>query len=77
MEEGKLGPDQMQVAQGRVSSGNPLAKVLTELGYISQRELADAARLKVEKILTSVYHNSLDLCTDLQRPNLCELSMLQ
>ena len=55
VEEGKLGPDQMQVAQGRVSSGNPLAKVLTELGYISQRELADAARIKVEKILTDVY----------------------
>ena len=38
----------MQVAQARVSPGNPLAKVLTELGYISQRELSDAARLKVE-----------------------------
>jgi hypothetical protein len=55
VEEGKLGPDQMQVAQARVSSGNPLAKVLTELGYISQRELADAARIKVEKILTDLY----------------------
>ncbi len=55
VEEGKLGPDQMQVAQARVSPGNPLAKVLTELGYISQRELADAARLKVEKILTDLY----------------------
>ncbi len=55
VEEGKLGPDQMQVAQARVSAGNPLAKVLTELGYISQRELADAARVKVEKILTDLY----------------------
>ncbi|TDI38146.1 MAG: DUF4388 domain-containing protein [Acidobacteria bacterium] len=55
VEEGKLGPDQMQVAQARVSSGNPLAKVLTELGYISQRELADAARVKVERILTDLY----------------------
>jgi hypothetical protein len=55
VEEGKLGPDQMQVAQARVSPGNPLAKVLTELGYISQRELADAARLKVEKILTDLF----------------------
>jgi hypothetical protein len=55
VEEGKLGPDQMQVAQARVSPGNPLAKVLTELGYISQRELADAARIKVEKILTDLY----------------------
>ena len=55
VEEGKLGPDQMQVAQARVSAGNPLAKVLTELGYISQRELADAARIKVEKILTDLY----------------------
>jgi hypothetical protein len=27
VEEGKLGPDQMQVAQARVSPGNPLAKV--------------------------------------------------
>ena len=49
VEEGKLGPDQMQVAQARVSSGNPLAKVLTELGYISQRELADAARIKLRQ----------------------------
>ncbi|HJS74307.1 MAG TPA: DUF4388 domain-containing protein, partial [Vicinamibacteria bacterium] len=55
VEEGKLGPDQMQVAQARVSPGNPLAKVLTELGYISQRELAEAARVKVEKILTDLY----------------------
>ncbi|MEE9263891.1 MAG: DUF4388 domain-containing protein, partial [Vicinamibacteria bacterium] len=55
VEEGKLSKDQMQVAQARVSAGNPLAKVLTELGYISQRELADAARLKVEKILTDLY----------------------
>ncbi len=45
----------MQVAQARVSPGNPLAKVLTELGYISQRELAEAARVKVEKILTDLY----------------------
>jgi len=56
VEEGKLSKDQMQVAQARVSAGNPLAKVLTELGYISQRELADAARLKVEKILTDLYN---------------------
>jgi hypothetical protein len=55
VEEGKLSSEQMQVAQARVSAGNPLAKVLTELGYISQRELADAARLKVEKILTDLY----------------------
>jgi len=55
VDEGKLSKDQMQVAQARVSAGNPLAKVLTELGYISQRELADAARLKVEKILTDLY----------------------
>jgi len=55
VEEGKLGPDQMAVAQARVSAGNPLAKVLTELGYVSQRELADAARLKVEKILIDLY----------------------
>lgn len=55
VEEGKLSKDQMEVAQARVSAGNPLAKVLTELGYISQRELADAARLKVEKILTDLY----------------------
>ena len=55
VEEGKLGPDQMQVAQARVSSGNPLTKVLTELGYISQRELAEAARVKVERILTDLY----------------------
>jgi len=55
VEEGKLGPDQMTIAQARVSAGNPLAKILTELGYVSQRELADAARIKVEKILADLY----------------------
>lgn len=55
VEEGKLGQEQMQVAQARVGPGSPLAKVLTELGYISNRELTDAARLKVEKILTDLY----------------------
>ena len=37
VEEGKLGQEQMEVAQARVGPGSPLAKVLTELGYISQR----------------------------------------
>lgn len=55
VEEGKLTSDQMQMAQARVAPGNPLAKVLVDSGYLSQRELAEAARLKVEKILTDVF----------------------
>ncbi|HXV60538.1 MAG TPA: DUF4388 domain-containing protein [Vicinamibacteria bacterium] len=55
VEEGKLRPEQMEVAQARATRENPLAKVLTELGYISPRELAEAARAKVEKILTDLY----------------------
>src|SRR3972149_7461054 len=36
VEEGKLGPDQIELAKARVSAGGkPLAKVLTELGYLS------------------------------------------
>jgi len=55
VEEGKLESHQMQFIQAQVKPGNPLAKALTELGYMSQHELADAARLKVEKILTDLY----------------------
>ena len=36
----------------KVGPGNPLAKVLEESGFITKRELADAARVKVERILT-------------------------
>ena len=55
VEEGKLESHQMQFIQAQVRPGNPLAKALTELGYMSQHELADVARLKVEKILTNLY----------------------
>ena len=34
--------------------GNPLAKVLAESGFVNQRELGDAARVKVERILADV-----------------------
>ena len=34
--------------------GNPLAKVLAESGFVNQRELGDAARVKVERILADL-----------------------
>jgi len=38
----------------RVGRGNPLAKLLAESGIVSQRELGEAARSKVERILSDL-----------------------
>jgi len=38
----------------KVGPGNPLAKVLADSGYVSQRELGEAARTKVERILSDI-----------------------
>ena len=38
----------------KVGPGNPLATVLAASGFVNQRELGDAARIKVERILSDV-----------------------
>jgi hypothetical protein len=58
IENGKITTEQLDDVSSKVGPGNPLAKVLSETGFVSQRELQEAARLKVERILTDVvnYH---------------------
>lgn len=51
---GKISEEQFAEVSARVGPGNPLAKVLAESGFVSQRELGDAARAKVEQILADV-----------------------
>src|SRR5262245_8956639 len=52
IETGTLTPEQLEEANSKVGPGSPLAKVLSETGFVSQRELGDAARAKVERILS-------------------------
>ena len=54
IETGKISPEQLEDVQAKVGPGNPLAKALADTGYVSQRELSDAARAKVETILSDV-----------------------
>jgi len=54
IEQGKITQEQLDDVNGKVGPGNPLAKVLAESGYVNQRELGEAARLKVERILSDV-----------------------
>ena len=54
IETGTLTPEQLEDVNSKVGPGNPLAKVLSETGFVSQRELAEAARAKVERILSDV-----------------------
>jgi hypothetical protein len=54
IEEGRITPEQLEDVNSKVGPGNPLAKVLAETGFVSQRELSDAARAKVERILGDV-----------------------
>ena len=51
---GKINQAQLDDVNTKVGPGNPLAKVLAESGYVNQRELSDAARVKVERILSDV-----------------------
>ena len=52
IESGRISREQLDEVNAKVGPGNPLAKVLEESGFITKRELADAARVKVERILT-------------------------
>jgi hypothetical protein len=54
IEAGKITPAQLDEVNAKVGPGNPLAKLLAESGFVNQRELADAARSKVERILADV-----------------------
>jgi septal ring-binding cell division protein DamX len=54
IESGKITPEQLADVNAKVGPGNPLAKVLADTGFVSQRELSEAARAKVERILSDV-----------------------
>lgn len=54
VESGKLTPGQLEDVNTKVGPGNPLAKVLSESGLVNQKDLSDAARLKVERILSDL-----------------------
>ena len=54
IESGKITREQLDEVNEKVGPGNPLAKVLAESGFVNQRELGDAARVKVERILSDV-----------------------
>jgi hypothetical protein len=54
IESGKLTHEQFEDVNKKVGPGNPLAKALADSGLVSQRELSEAARAKVERILADV-----------------------
>ncbi len=54
IEQGKITVAQLEDVNAKVGPGNPLATVLAGSGFVNQRELGDAARIKVERILSDV-----------------------
>jgi len=54
IENGKITPEQLEDVNAKVGPGSPLAKVLADTGFVSQRELSEAARAKVERILSDM-----------------------
>ena len=54
IESGRLTREQLDDVNAKLGPGNPLAKVLEESGFVNKRELGDAARVKVERILADV-----------------------
>lgn len=54
IEDGKITPEQLEDVNSKVGPGSPLAKVLAETGFVNQRELSEAARTKVERILSDI-----------------------
>jgi hypothetical protein len=55
VESGRLTAEQLEDVNRKVGPGNPLAKVLADSGIVSQRELSEAARAKVERIVSDVF----------------------
>jgi len=54
IESGRISPEQLEEVNAKVGPGNPLAKVLSDSGFVSQREPSEAARTKVERIVSDV-----------------------
>jgi hypothetical protein len=54
IEAGKITPEQLEDVNAKVGPGNPLAKALADSGFVSQRELGEAARAKVERIVSDL-----------------------
>jgi hypothetical protein len=54
IESGRITEQQLEDVNQKVGPGNPLAKALSDSGVVSQRELSEAARAKVERILSDV-----------------------
>jgi len=54
IDSGRITREQLDEVNAKVGPGNPLAKVLAESGFVNQRELSEAARMKVESILADV-----------------------
>ena len=54
IDTGRITREQLDEVNAKVGPGNPLAKVLAESGFVNQRELGEAARMKVESILADV-----------------------
>ena len=54
IDSGRITREQLDEVNAKVGPGNPLAKVLAESGFVNQRELGEAARMKVESILADV-----------------------
>ncbi len=53
-ESGRITKAQLDEVNAKVGPGNPLAKVLAESGFVNQREIGEAARDKLERILADV-----------------------
>lgn len=54
IENGKITPEQLEDVSVKMGPGSPLAKVLADTGFVNQRELSEAAQVKVERILSDV-----------------------
>jgi septal ring-binding cell division protein DamX len=54
IEGGKITREQLDEVNAKIGPGNPLAKVLAESGFVNNREIQDAARVKLVRILADV-----------------------
>jgi Domain of unknown function (DUF4388) len=54
VESGRITPEQLEDVSTKVGPGNPLARALADSGFVSQRELSEAARTKVELIVADM-----------------------
>src|SRR6185436_5661193 len=54
IESGRITPEQLEDVNAKVGPGNPLARALADSGFVSQRELSEAARTKVELIVADM-----------------------